>query len=41
MRSAEERAIGGLDIFMVRKMMDDVEHMYKSGQNILTLTMKF
>ena len=38
--SAEERAIGGLGIFMVRKMMDRVDYMYKDGQNILTLTMK-
>ena len=38
--SAEERAIGGLGIFMVRKMMDNVEYMYKGGQNVLTLTMK-
>ena len=36
--SAEERSIGGLGIFMVRKMMDNVEYMYKDGQNILTLT---
>ena len=36
--SAQERAIGGLGIFMVRKMMDDMEYMYKDGQNILTLT---
>ncbi|MBO5666804.1 MAG: SpoIIE family protein phosphatase, partial [Firmicutes bacterium] len=39
--SAEDRAIGGLGIFMVRKMMDNVEYMYKDGQNVLTLTMKF
>jgi serine phosphatase RsbU (regulator of sigma subunit)/anti-sigma regulatory factor (Ser/Thr protein kinase) len=38
--SAEDRSIGGLGIFMVRKMMDDVEYMYKDGQNVLTLTMK-
>jgi sigma-B regulation protein RsbU (phosphoserine phosphatase) len=38
--SAEDRAIGGLGIFMVRKMMDNVEYMYKGGQNVLTLTMK-
>ena len=38
--SAEDRAIGGLGIFMVRKMMDKVEYMYKDGQNVLTLTMK-
>ena len=37
--SAEDRAIGGLGIFMVRKMMDQVEYMYKDGQNVLTLTM--
>ena len=36
--SAEERAIGGLGIFMVRKMMDDVEYMYKDGHNVLTLS---
>ena len=38
--SAEDRAIGGLGIFMVRKMMDHVEYMYKDGQNVLTLTLK-
>ena len=35
--SAEDRAIGGLGIFMARKMMDNVEYMYKDNQNILTL----
>ena len=39
--SAEDRAIGGLGIFMVRKMVDNMEYMYKDGQNMLTLTMKF
>ncbi|MBO5667227.1 MAG: SpoIIE family protein phosphatase, partial [Firmicutes bacterium] len=38
--SAKDRSIGGLGIFMVRKMMDDVEYMYKDGQNVLTLSMK-
>ena len=38
--TAEDRAIGGLGIFMVRKMMDNVEYMYKDGQNVLTLSMK-
>jgi sigma-B regulation protein RsbU (phosphoserine phosphatase) len=38
--SAQERAIGGLGIFMVRKMMDDMEYMYKDGHNVLTLSMK-
>ena len=37
---AEERTVGGLGVFMVRKMMDRVEYMYKDGQNVLTLTMK-
>ena len=34
---AEERVIGGLGIFMVRKMIDNVEYMYKDNQNVLTL----
>ena len=38
--SADDRTIGGLGIFMVRKMMDSVEYMYKDGQNVLTLGMK-
>ena len=36
--SAEEREIGGLGIFMVKKTMDDVQYEYKDGQNVLTLT---
>ncbi len=35
--SAEQRQIGGLGIFMVKKTMDDVQYEYKDGQNILTL----
>ena len=35
--SAEERKIGGLGIFMTKKLMDDVNYSYKDGQNILTL----
>ena len=34
--SAEERQIGGLGIFMVKKTMDDVKYEYRDGQNILT-----
>ena len=34
---AEEREIGGLGIFMTRKIMDDVTYTYRDGQNILTL----
>ena len=33
--SAEEREIGGLGIFMVKKTMDDIIYEYKEGQNIL------
>lgn len=35
--SAEEREIGGLGIFMVRQMMDDLRYEYKSLANWLTL----
>ena len=35
--SADEREIGGLGIFMVKKTMDDVIYEYKDGQNILTI----
>ena len=35
--SAEERAIGGLGIFMVKKTMDDITYEYKDGQNILKI----
>ena len=35
--SAEEREIGGLGIFMVKKSMDDVTYEYKDGQNILAI----
>ena len=36
--SANEREIGGLGIFMTKKIMDDISYEYKNGQNILTLT---
>ena len=35
--SAEEREIGGLGIFMVKKTMDEVSYEYKDGQNILKI----
>ena len=35
--SSEEREIGGLGIFMTKKIMDDVSYEYRDGQNILTL----
>lgn len=38
--SAEDRNIGGLGIFMVKKSMDTVVYEYHDGLNILTLTKK-
>ncbi|MBP5153764.1 MAG: SpoIIE family protein phosphatase [Lachnospiraceae bacterium] len=35
--SGEERPIGGLGIYMTKKMMDEVSYEYKEGKNILTL----
>ena len=35
--SAEERGIGGLGIFMVKKSMDDMVYEYENGQNILSI----
>ena len=35
--SAEERAVGGLGIFMVKKTMDEITYEYKDGQNILAI----
>ena len=35
--SAEEREIGGLGIYMTRKLMDDIAYERKNGRNILTL----
>ena len=38
--SAQERQIGGLGIYMVKKSMDNVQYAYLDGKNILTLTKK-
>ena len=35
--SAEERGIGGLGVYMVKKSMDDIIYEYKDGQNILKI----
>lgn len=35
--SAEERQIGGLGIFMTKKIMDEVNYEYKDGYNIVTM----
>ena len=34
---AEERDVGGLGIFLTKKLMDDVTYAYKDGQNVLML----
>ena len=38
--SAEERKIGGLGIYMVKKSMDKVRYAYEDGKNKLTITKK-
>ena len=38
--NVEERPIGGLGIFMVKKSMDDMQYRYEDGHNILTLIKK-
>ena len=40
MLSAEEREIGGLGIFMTKKLTDNAEYIYKDGKNILILEKK-
>ena len=35
--SAEERAVGGLGIFMIKKTMDRVEYRRENSMNILTI----
>lgn len=35
--SAEEREIGGLGIYMVKKTMDEISYEYNDGQNILKI----
>ena len=38
--SADERPIGGLGIFMVKKNVDDIFYEHKDGKNILTIKKK-
>lgn len=38
--SAEEREIGGLGIYMVKKIMDEISYAYQGGQNILRIKKK-
>lgn len=39
--SAEERRPGGLGIYMVKKIMDEMAYEYKDGENIVTITKYF
>ncbi|MBR4721046.1 MAG: ATP-binding protein [Clostridia bacterium] len=39
-QSVEDRKIGGMGIFIVKKSMDDIHYEYKDNQNILTITKK-
>ena len=38
--SAEERPIGGLGIFLVRQLMDDINYKREGNKNVLTLRKK-
>lgn len=38
--SAEERNIGGLGIFICKKMMDKIDYKFENGSNILTMEIK-
>ncbi len=38
---ADQREIGGLGIFMVKKSMDDMRYEYKDGKNVLTIEKGF
>lgn len=39
--SAEEREAGGLGIFLVKKLMDEMTYEYTEGQNILRIRKRF
>ena len=39
--SAEEREIGGLGIFLVKKTMDEMTYEYKDAQNVLKIRKSF
>ena len=39
--SAEERQIGGLGIYMVKKTVDDIDYRYEDGRNILHVFKSF
>ena len=37
---ANEREIGGLGIYLCKKMMDSISYRYEDGNNVLTMTKK-
>jgi anti-sigma regulatory factor (Ser/Thr protein kinase) len=37
---ADEREIGGLGIYLCKKMMDSISYRYEDGNNVLTMTKK-
>jgi len=39
-KGAEDREVGGLGIFLCKKMMDSIEYRYEDGNNVLTMTKK-
>lgn len=39
-KSAEEREVGGLGIFIVKKTMDTISYARKNNKNVLTMTKK-
>ncbi len=39
--SAEERDVGGLGIFITKKIMDDIQYEYKNGYNVLSIKKKY
>ena len=36
--SAENREVGGLGIFLCKKLMDSISYRYENGNNVLTMT---
>ena len=38
--SADDRQIGGLGVFLVKKNMDEISYKYENNKNILTLKKK-
>lgn len=39
--SAQARSVGGLGVFLAKKLTDTVSYEYRDGQNVLTLTKRF